>query len=158
MNPTSPTSGAQLKNLQAAAEALGVELVVLNGSMERDFPGMFTAVRESGAGGLVFSSDPYFAYRSPQLAALSVGHGVPAIMQSRDFPLAGGLMSYGGDFSQSHRQSGLYAGRILKGEKPAELPVQRVTRVELLINLKAADNLGITFPPSILGSADRVIE
>jgi putative ABC transport system substrate-binding protein len=158
MNPTSPTSGAQLKHLQAAAEALGVELVVLNGSMERDFPGMFTAVRESGAGGLVFSSDPYFAYRSPQLAALSVRHAVPAITQSRDFPLAGGLMSYGGDFSQSHRQSGLYAGRILKGEKPAELPVQRVTRVELLINLKAADNLGITFPPSILGSADRVIE
>ena len=84
-------------------------------------------VRESGAGGLVFSSDPYFAYRSPQLAALSVRHAVPAITQSRDFPLAGGLMSYGGDFSQSHRQSGLYAGRILKGEKPAELPVQRVT-------------------------------
>lgn len=158
MNPTSPTSGAQLKNLQGAAEALGVELLVLNGSSEAEFPGMFTAVRESGAGGLVFSSDPYFAYRSPQLAALSVRHAVPAMTQSRDFPLAGGLMSYGGDFSQSHRQTGLYAGRILKGEKPAELPVQRVTRVELFINMKAADNLGISFPPSILGSADRVIE
>ena len=158
MNPTSPTSGAQLKNIQAAAEALGVELLVLNGSTEQEFPGMFTAVRESGAGGLVFSSDPYFAYRSPQLAALSVRHAVPAMTQSRDFPLAGGLMSYGGDFSQSHRQTGLYAGRILKGEKPADLPVQRVTRVELFINLKAADNLGITFPASILGSADRVIE
>jgi putative ABC transport system substrate-binding protein len=158
MNPSSPTSGAQLKNLQAAAEALGVELLVLNGSSEAEFPGMFTAVRESGAGGLVFSSDPYFAYRSPQLAALSVRHAVPAMTQSRDFPLAGGLMSYGGDFSQSHRQTGMYAGRILKGEKPAELPVQRVTRVELFINLKAADNLGISFPPSILGSADRVIE
>ncbi|TAJ85089.1 MAG: ABC transporter substrate-binding protein [Reyranella sp.] len=158
MNPTSPTSGAQLKNLQAAADALGVELVVLYGSQEQEFPGMFTAVRDSGAGGLVFSSDPYFAYRSPQLAALSVRHAVPSMTQSRDFPLAGGLMSYGGDFSQSHRQTGIYAGRILKGEKPAELPVQRVTRVELFINLKAADNLGISFPPSILGSADRVIE
>lgn len=158
MNPASPTSGAQLKNLQAAAEALGVELLVVNGSSEAEFPGMFTAVRESGAGGLVFSSDPYFAYRSAQLAALSVRHAVPAMTQSRDFPLAGGLMSYGGDFSQSHRQTGLYAGRILKGEKPAELPVQRVTRVELFINLKAAANLGISFPPSILGSADRVIE
>jgi putative ABC transport system substrate-binding protein len=158
LNPTSPTSGAQLRNLQAAAEALGVELLVLNGSNESEFPGMFTAVREGGAGGLVFSSDPYFAYRSPQLAALSVRNAVPAMTQSRDFPLAGGLMSYGGDFSQSHRQAGIYAGRILKGEKPAELPVQRVTRVELFINLRAADNLGITFPPSILGSADRVIE
>ncbi len=158
LNPRSPTSGAQLKNLQVAADALGVELVILNASTEEEFPGMFTAAREGGAGGLVFSSDPYFAYRSPQLAALAVRHAVPAIMQSRDFPLAGGLMSYGGDFGQSHRQSGMYAGRILKGAKPSDLPVQRVTRVELFINLKAANNLGITFPPSLLGSADRVIE
>jgi putative tryptophan/tyrosine transport system substrate-binding protein len=158
INPASPTSGAQLKHLQAAAEALGVELVVLKASTEPEFAGMFTSVRESGAGGLVFSSDPYFAYRSPQLAALAVSHAVPAMTQSRDFPLAGGLMSYGGDFSQSHRQAGMYAGRILKGEKPAELPVQRVTRVELFINLKAAADLGVTFPPSLLGSADRVIE
>ena len=107
---------------------------------------MFTAVRESGAGGLVFSSDPYFAYRSQQLAALAVRHAVPAITQSRDFPIAGGLMSYGGDFSQSHRHAGIYAGRILKGEKPADLPVQRVTKVELFINLKAADALGLSLP------------
>jgi putative ABC transport system substrate-binding protein len=158
INPASPTSGAQLKNLQAAAEALGVELVVLNASAEQAFDGMFAAVRERGAGGLVFSSDPYFAYRSQQLAALAVRHGVPAMMQSRDFPLAGGLMSYGGDFSQSHRQAGMYAGRILKGGRPADLPVQRITRVELFINLQAAANLGITFPASLLGSADRVIE
>lgn len=158
MNPTSPTSAAQLKNLQAAAEALKVQLTVLNASSEKEFGPMFTAVRESGAGGLVFSSDPYFAYRSQQLAALAVRSNVPAMTQSRDFPLAGGLMSYGGDFSQSHRQTGLYAGRILKGEKPSDLPVQRVTKVELFINLKAATNLGIAFPPSLLGSADRVIE
>lgn len=158
INPASPTAGAQLKNLQTAAEVLGVELAVLNASTEQEFGAMFAAVREGGSGGLVFSSDPYFAYRSQQLAALAVRHAVPAITQSRDFPLAGGLMSYGGDFGQSHRQSGLYAGRILKGEKPSDLAVQRVTRVELFINLKAANNLGITFPPALVGSADRVIE
>jgi putative ABC transport system substrate-binding protein len=158
LNPKSPTSAAQLKNLQVAADALGVELLILNASTEEEFATMFTAAREGGAGGLVFSSDPYFAYRSQQLAALAVRHAVPAMTQSRDFPLAGGLMSYGGDFGQSHRQSGMYAGRILKGAKPSDLPVQRVTRVELFINLKAANNLGIAFPSSILGSADRVIE
>ena len=115
-------------------------------------------MRDAGAGGLVFSSDPYFAYRSQQLAALAVRHAVPAITQSRDFPLAGGLMSYGGDFSQSHRHAGVYAGRILKGEKPADLPVQRVTKVELFINLKAAVASASSFPPSLLTSADRVIE
>jgi putative ABC transport system substrate-binding protein len=126
--------------------------------MQREFEAMFVATREGGAGGLVFSSDPYFAYRSQQLAELAVRHQVAAITQSRDFPLAGGLMSYGGDFSQSHRQSGRHAGRLLRGEKPADLPVQRVTKVELFINLKAAGQLGITFPPSLLTSADRVIE
>lgn len=158
INPTSPTSNSQLKNLHAAAESLGVSLAVLKTSSEEEFDGMFAAARDSRADGLVFSSDPYFAYRSQQLAALAVRHGVPAMTQSRDFPLAGGLMSYGGDFSQSHRNAGIYAGRILKGEKPANLPVQRVTKVELFINLKAADILGLNFPSSLLGSADRVIE
>jgi putative ABC transport system substrate-binding protein len=158
LNPRSPTSETQLKNLQAAAQSLGVELVVLKASAEAELDALFTTTREAGAGGLVFSSDPYFAYRSQQLAALAVRHQVAAITQSRDFPLAGGLMSYGGDFSQSHRQAGRHAGRILKGEKPSELPVQRVTKVELFINLKAAAGLGITVPLSLLTSADRVIE
>lgn len=158
INPTSPTSSSQLKNLQIAADALGLELVVLKASAEQEFDAMFTAVREAKAGGLVFSSDPYFAYRSQQLAALAIRHGVPAMTQSRDFPLAGGLMSYGGDFNQSHRHSGVYAGRILKGEKPSDLPVQRVTKVELFINLKAARALGLAFPASLLTTADRVIE
>jgi putative ABC transport system substrate-binding protein len=158
VNPTSPTSDSQLKNLHAAADSLGLHLVVLKASAEQEFDSMFTAVHEMGAGGLVFSSDPYFAYRSQQLAALAVRHAVPAMTQSRDFPLAGGLMSYGGDFNQSHRHAGIYAGRILKGEKPSDLPVQRVTTVELFINLKAADILGISFPSSLLGRADRVIE
>jgi putative ABC transport system substrate-binding protein len=158
LNPASPTSGSQLKHLHAAAESLGLELVVLKASAEQEFDGMFTAVHDMHAGGLVFSSDPYFAYRSQQLAALAVRHAVPAMTQSRDFPIAGGLMSYGGDFNQSHRHTGAYAGRILKGEKPSNLPVQRVTKVELFINLKAANSLGISFPPSILSSADGVIE
>jgi putative ABC transport system substrate-binding protein len=158
LNPNSPTSSTQLKNLEVAAEALGVELVVLKASTEQEFDSLFTAVTQSRVGGLVFSSDPYFAFRSQQLAALATRHAVPAITQSRDFPLAGGLMSYGGDFDQSHRHTGLYAGRILKGEKPSDLPVQRVTKVELFINQKAADALGLPFPPSLLASADRVIE
>ena len=158
INPQSPTSESQLKNLQAAAAALGVELIALRASTEPELEALFTGTRDAGAGGLVFSSDPFFAYRSQQLAALAVQYKVAAITQSRDFPIAGGLMSYGGDFSQSHRQAGRHAGRILKGEKPSELPVQRVTKVELVINLKAAVGLGIGVPASLLTSADRVIE
>ena len=158
INPQSPTSKSQLKNLQAAAAALGVELIMLRASTEPELEALFTGTRDAGAGGLVFSSDPFFAYRSQQLAALAFQHKVAAITQSRDFPIAGGLMSYGGDFSQSHRQAGRHAGRILKGEKPSELPVQRVTKVELVINLKAAVGLGIVVPASLLTSADRVIE
>lgn len=158
LNPTSPTWNSQLKNLQIAATSLGLELKVLKASHEHEFEALFIDTREMQAGGLVFASDPYFAFRSPQLATLAVRHAVAAIMQSRDFPIGGGLMSYGGDFTQSHRHAGVYAGRVLKGEKPSELPVQRVTKVELFVNLKAAHALGISVPPWILSSADAVIE
>lgn len=158
INPTSPTADAQLRNFHAAADSLGLRFRILKASAEQEFEAMFAVVRDIQAGGLVFSSDPYFAYRSRQLAELAARHGVPAITQSRDFPLAGGLMSYGGDFAQSHRHTGIYAGRILKGEKPSDLPVQRVTKVEMFINLKAAAALGISLPPSLLSSADEVIE
>ncbi len=158
VNPTSPTSETQLRNLQTAAASLGLQLSVLQAHAEPEFDAVFSAFPALGAGGLVFTSDPYFAYRSRQLAAIAVRDGVPAITQSRDFTIAGGLMSYGGDFEQSHRQAGLYAGRIIKGEKPADLPVQQVTKVELFINLRSASALGITFPPSLLSSADEVIE
>ena len=157
-NPTSPTVKSQLTNLDAAAATLGVELRVLNANNSDAFEELFTATRNLGAGGLVFTSDPYFTYRSRRLAELAAQHGVATITQSRDFPLAGGLMSYGGDFLQSHRHTGIYAGRILKGEKPADLPVQRVTKVELFVNLKAAQALGISVPPALLSSADMVIE
>lgn len=158
VNPASPTSNAQLANLQTAANSLGLTLHILKASSEQEFGALFTGSAQAGAGGLVFTSDPYFAYRSPQLAALAAANAVPAITQSRDFPLAGGLMSYGGDFEQSHRHTGIYAGRILKGEKPSDLPVQRVTRVEMFVNLKAANALRLAIPPALLSSADVVIE
>lgn len=158
VNPTSPTANSQLKNLQAAAETLRVQLHVLHANTEQELDTAFKALPQLKASGLVFTSDPYFANRSQQLAALAIRYAVPAITQSRDFAVAGGLMSYGGDFEQSHRQAGIYAGRILKGEKPSDLPVQQVTKVELFINLKAANTLSITFPPSLMSGADVVIE
>jgi putative tryptophan/tyrosine transport system substrate-binding protein len=158
VNPTSPTAPSQLSNLHTAAETLGVQLHVLHASTEQEFETAFTALPYLRAGGLVFTSDPYFANRSQQLAALAARHAVPAMTQSRDFPMAGGLMSYGGDFTQSHRHAGIYAGRVLKGEKPSDLPVQQVTKLDLFLNLKAAATLGITVPPSLISSADVVIE
>jgi putative ABC transport system substrate-binding protein len=157
-NPTSPTANSQLEKLRSAAEILGVRLEVLHASSEQEFEPVFSATAQEATRGLVFTSDPYFAFRSGQLAALALRYGVPAIAQSRDFPTAGGLMSYGGDFAQSHRRTGIYAGRILKGEKPSDLPVQLVTKVELLINLKTAKILGLEFSPSLVSGADEVIE
>jgi len=157
-NPTSPTAPLQLRNLHTAAEKLGTQLHVLYASTEQEFDNAFTALSQLRVRGLVFTSDPYFANRSQRLAALAVGHAVPAITQSRDFPVAGGLMSYGGDFTQSHRQAGIYAGRVLNGEKPSQLPVQRVTKVEFFLNLKAAATLGLVLPASLISSADEVIE
>lgn len=158
VNPTSPTAKSQLASLRAAADALGVQIPVLNASTKPEFETVFEAVPRLRAGGLVFTSDPYFAFRSQDLAALAARHGVPAITQTRDFVMAGGLMSYGGDFTQTHRQAGVYAGRVLKGEKTNDLPVQLVTKVELFINVRTAAALGITFPPTLLANADAVIE
>jgi ABC-type uncharacterized transport system substrate-binding protein len=158
LNPTSPTTDSQLRNLQAAADALGVRLNILHASTERDFEAVSQALVQLRPGGLVVASDTFFATHSEQLAALAVRHAIPAIHQSRDFAIAGGLMSYAGDFVESHRQAGIQTGRILKGDKTADLPVQQVTKVELFINLKAAKTLGVTFPLSLIGRADQVIE
>jgi len=158
VNPTSPTTDSQLKNLQAAARALGLQLHVLHASTERDFDAAFVTLLQLWAGGLVIASDGFFATHSEQLAALTVRHAVPAIHQSRDFAIAGGLMSYAGSFMESHRQAGVYTGRILKGEKPANLPVVQSTKVELIINLKTARALGITVPLPLSGRANEVIE
>jgi putative ABC transport system substrate-binding protein len=157
-NPTSPTINSQLKNLHAAADTIGLRLHVLQASTVQQFEPVFAAVSQLGAGGLVFTSDPFFAFRSQQLADLALRYKVPAVTQSRDFTVAGGLMSYGGDFMQSHFQSGVYTGRVLNGEKPADLPVQRVTKLELLINLKTANRLGIAVPLSLIARADEVMD
>jgi putative ABC transport system substrate-binding protein len=158
VNPTSPTANSQLSNLHTAADRLDLQLHVLHASSEQEFDTVFASLPQLRAGGLVFTSDPFFANRSQRLAALAVRHAVPAIHQSRDFTIAGGLMSYGGSFVQSHRQAGVYAGRILKGETPSDLPVHQVTTVELFLNLKAATSLGVTFPLPLLGRADEVLE
>ncbi|MGX1346726.1 putative ABC transport system substrate-binding protein [Bradyrhizobium elkanii] len=157
-NPTSPTASSQLQRLQAAAETLGVHLQILRASREDEFEAVFSSVARESANALVFTSDPYFAFRSRRLADLALKYRVPAITQTRDFPTAGGLMSYGGDFVQSHRRAGVYAGRVLKGEKPADLPVQLVTKVEFVINLKTAKLLGHEFSASVVSGADEVIE
>jgi putative tryptophan/tyrosine transport system substrate-binding protein len=159
VNPTNPTiTQSMSKDLQSAAQALGVELHILNASTEADFDSIFAALSKLRASGLVIAPDALFISRTEQLAALTVRHAVPAIAQFRDFTVAGGLMSYGGSFTEGARQVGIYAGRILKGEKPADLPVQQMAKVELIINLKAAKALGLTIPLSLLGRADEVIE
>jgi putative tryptophan/tyrosine transport system substrate-binding protein len=158
LNPTSPTAESQLKQLEQAARTLELQLHVLHASTQGDFDSVFATLLQLRPKGLVVASDTFFATHSEQLAALTARHALPAIQQSRDFALAGGLMSYGGSFVESHRQAGIYTGRILKGDKPADLPVQQVTKVELLINLKAAKALGVTFPLALSGRADQVIE
>ena len=158
VNPTSPSAETQLRDVQAAARTLGLQLHVLHASTERDLDTVFANLVQLRTGGLVIGADAFFNSRSEQLAALAVRHAVPAIFQFREFAAAGGLMSYGGSLADLYRQSGVYTGRILKGEKPADLPVQQVTKVELIINLKTAKALGLTFPLALLGRADEVIE
>jgi putative ABC transport system substrate-binding protein len=159
VNPANPTlAEANTKELQTAARALALQLHVLNASDEREFDGVFAKLVQLRAGGLVIGSDPFFTGRSEQLAALAVRHAVPAIYAWREFAVAGGLLSYGAAITDSYRLAGNYTGRILKGEKPADLPVQQISKVELIINLKAAKALDITIPLSLLGRADEVIE
>ena len=158
INPTYPTAEAQWRDLQAAARTLGLEIRVLYASTERDFDTAFATLAQLRAGALVIGNDSFFNSRSKQLAALMVRHAVPTIFQTREFAVAGGLVSYGGSIKDSYRQVGVYTGRILKGEKPAELPVQQTTKVELIVNLKTAKALGVTVPLSLLGRADEVIE
>jgi putative tryptophan/tyrosine transport system substrate-binding protein len=158
VNPTSPTIDSQLKSLQAAAQTLRLQFHVLRASTERDFDTVFATLLQLRVGGLVVASDTFLGTHGEQLAGLTIRHAVPAIHQSRDFTIAGGLISYGGNFVESHRQAGVYTGRIIKGDKPADLPVQQVTKVELFINLTAAKTLGLTFPRSLLARADQVIQ
>jgi putative ABC transport system substrate-binding protein len=158
VNWTNPTAESQSRDLHAAANRLGVKLQVLHAATERDFGAVFAKLVEQQARGLVIGADGLFLSQNEHLAALTVKHAVPAIYSIREFAAAGGLMSYGGNAAQMYRRSGVYAGRILKGEKPGDLPVQQITEVELIINLRSARALGLTVPLSLLGRADEVIE
>jgi len=159
VNPTNPANAVNMtKSLQAAASARGLQLHVVNAATEPDFDAAYAAVQQLRAGGLVIGNDIFYSSRSEQLAALAIRHAVPAVHQSREFAVAGGLMGYGGSFRQSHGQAGVYVGRVLKGEKPADLPIQQVTKVEMTVNLKAAKALGLNMSPSFVARADEVIE
>jgi putative ABC transport system substrate-binding protein len=158
VNPTNPTAETYSRDALAAARTLGVELHILHASTEREIDAIFTTLVQLRAGGLVISPDAFFNSQREQLAALTVRRAVPAIAQSRAFTALGGLMSYGGDIADQYRQVGVYTGRILKGEKPADLPVQQATKIELVINLKTAKAFGLTVPITLLGRADEVIE
>ena len=147
-----------LRVMTSAAHTLGLELHVIDADSEREFDAAFNNVVQLRAGGFVIAPDFLFSGHTQQLAALAARHRVPAIYKGREFAAAGGLISYGSDIKESYRLAGIYTGRILKGEKPADLPVQQATKVELFINLKSAKALGITFPLSLLGRADEVFE
>jgi ABC-type uncharacterized transport system substrate-binding protein len=159
VNPANPTiAETTTKEMQAAAPSFGLELHVLNASTERDFDGVFAKLIQLRAGGLVIGPDPFFTSQREQLAALALRHAVPTIYQTRGFAAAGGLLSYGADTADAYRLAGIYTGRVLKGEKPADLPVQQATKVEMYINLKTAKALGVNVPNTLIGRADEVIE
>jgi putative ABC transport system substrate-binding protein len=148
----------QMQDLQAAARTMGLELLVLQAGADGDLDAVFSSLLQKRAGGLVIIPEVFSNSRREQIAALSLRHAVPAIFQSREFAAAGGLLSYGGNISETHHLAGVYTGRILKGEKPADLPVIQGTKAELIINLKTAKALGIDMPPALLGRAEEVIE
>jgi putative ABC transport system substrate-binding protein len=158
VNPTFPNADSITDEMQVAARSLGLELNVLNASSEHDLDGAIASIARLRAGALVVTSDPFFLSRRDQLVALAAHHAVPAIYQFREFAAAGGLMSYGANLAYGYRQVGIYVGRICKGEKPVDLPVVQPTKFELVINLKAAQALGLIVPLTLLARADEVIE
>jgi putative ABC transport system substrate-binding protein len=159
VNPTNPKNAeATTQDLQEAAHQLGLQLHVLNASTEGDFDTVFATLVQLRVGGLVIANETFYSTRSKKLAEIAFRHSIPAVHQSREFTASGGLMSYGGSLTQSHYQAGVYVGRILKGEKAGDLPVQQVTKVELTINLKTAKAFGLTLPLPLIGRADEVIE
>jgi putative tryptophan/tyrosine transport system substrate-binding protein len=158
VNPQAPGADAQLSEVHAAAHALSRAAVVLNASSEHELEDAFTAVSKMGAKALLVAADPFFNTRREQIIQLAAQHAVPAIYEFREFPVEGGLMSYGTSLADAYRQIGLYTGRILKGEKPSELPVMQPTKLELVINLKAAKTLGLQVPDKLLALADEVVE
>jgi putative tryptophan/tyrosine transport system substrate-binding protein len=158
MNPSSPNADRIIREAQDAARTKGIELPILKASTESEIDAAFESLAQLQAGGLVIVSDPFFNSRREQNAALALRHAIPAIYPRREFADSGGLISYGASFTAIKRQAGIYVGRILKGEMPADLPVQQPTKYELVINLKTAKALGLTVPQLLLAQADEVIE
>ena len=159
VNPAEPTiAKATANEVLMAARTFGLEVHVLNASGESDFDEVFAKLVQLKASALIISGGPFFVSHREQLAALTLRHAVPAVFPYREFAAAGGLLTYGSDIANSYRLAGIYTGRILKGDKPAELPVQQAAKVELSINLKTAKTLGITVPNTLIGRADQVFE
>lgn len=159
VNPTNPAlADTETRAVLAATQRHGLELHVFRASADRDFETAFTSLKQAGAGALIIGVDAFFNTRNERLAALALKSGVPTIAPYREFAEGGGLMSYGADIARASRQVGVYTGRILRGEKAANLPFQLPTELELAINLRTARQLGLTIPPAILARADEVIE
>ena len=158
LNPNFPSIETQTRELQSAAHALGQPIQILTAGSERELDAAFELMRQLRVGALLVGADPFFASRRTQIVTLAARHSVPAVYEQRAFAEAGGLMSYGTDIAEGYRQAGRYTGRILKGEKPADLPVVQLSKFELVINLKTAKAFGITIPPGVLAIADEVIE
>jgi putative tryptophan/tyrosine transport system substrate-binding protein len=158
VNPKNPNTEVQLSDVMAAAREIGQDLLIVNASAEADLDAAFATLVQRRADGLIVGADPMFARNADRVAALAASTEIPAIYEWRSMASAGGLMSYGTDINDSFRQMGIYTGQILKGTKPADLPVVQATKFELVINLKTAKALGLTIPPSLLVQADKVIE
>jgi putative ABC transport system substrate-binding protein len=158
VNPTSPNTETQLRDIPVASQALGLQIVVQNASSDGDLDTAFATLAQQRASGLVVGSDPFFYGRREQLAALAARHALPAIYPDREYVADGGLMSYGASLTDAYRQAGVYSGRILKGDKPADLPVQQAVKIELVINLQTAKTLGVEMPLSLLMRINEAIE
>jgi putative ABC transport system substrate-binding protein len=158
VNPNSPTAAPSIQGAQEAASARGVRLSILNASTESEIDAAFANFASTQADGLIIAADPFFDTRREQLVTPAAHYKVPTIYFEREFSTVGGLISYGSSLPAAYRQMGIYAGRILKGEKPADLPVEQPTKFEMAINLKTANALGLTVPPRLISTADEVIE